>query len=79
MSGYPGLPVVELCSDDAKLHWLLWLMVLLLTFAIWLSVVLTGLHDLVVLLDLAQDQIPLSWFAQAPVAGATDSLGEILR
>lgn len=41
---YPGLAVVgELGSDDAKLYWLLLLMVLSLPLAIWLSLMLAGL------------------------------------
>ena len=41
---YPGLAVVgELGSDDAKVYWLLLLMVL--RWPLWLSLVLAGLGD----------------------------------
>ena len=40
---YRGLAVVELGSDGAKLYWLLLVMFLFLPFAIWLSLLLTGL------------------------------------
>ena len=40
---YPGLAVVgELGSDDAKVYWLLLLMVLHLPLTIWLSLVFAG-------------------------------------
>jgi hypothetical protein len=43
---YSGLTVVgELGSDDAHVFWLLLLMVLLLPFAIWISLVFVGLGD----------------------------------
>ena len=43
---YSGLTVVgELSSDDAHVLWLLLLMVLLLPFAIWISLMFVGLSD----------------------------------
>ena len=43
---YSGLAVVgELGSDDAHIFWLLLLMVLLLPFTIWISLVFVDLSD----------------------------------
>jgi hypothetical protein len=43
---YSGLAVVEeLGSDDTHVFWLLLLMVLCLSFAIWISLVFVGLSD----------------------------------
>ena len=45
--GYPGLAVVgELGSDDAHVFWLLLLMVLCLSLAIWISLVFVDLYGI---------------------------------
>ena len=41
--GYSGLAVRELYSDGAIFYWLLLIILLYLSFAIWLSLVLAGL------------------------------------
>ena len=59
---FSGLAVVgELGSDDAHVFWLLLLMVLLLPFAIWISLVFVSLGDCLESASFVPGLLQVSW------------------
>ena len=59
---YSGLTVVgELCSDDCHVYWLLLLMVLCLSFVIWISLVFVDLGDCMESASFVPGLLQVSW------------------